>query len=287
MSPSFGTGWSEPAPGALVRQSSAYRMNSLAVVAEGGVLLVDPGVFPQELEDIDRAVRPLGEIQLFFSHSHWDHVLGRLRWREAPLIAHRRFSEELDGQLDEMRTNLAQLDEEFYLDWGGEVSAWSPSERVGEHHAWSWRGRELRAHHAPGHAPDQLMLHLPRERLLFAADMLSDLEIPLLGGPCHEYLDSLHRVEQLVRQDEVRILVPGHGAAAHGRAEIEARLERDLHYLEELDRRVLEARARRQGLTETLARCRELGYAGGRIPDRMESAHEKNVRRAYHGLSDE
>jgi glyoxylase-like metal-dependent hydrolase (beta-lactamase superfamily II) len=279
--------WVEAAPGVEVRRSSAYAMNSVVVRCDGGALLVDPGVFPLEVEDIARAVARAGEIGLCFTHSHWDHVLGRLYWPEAPLIAHRRFHEALERDLDQVRCQVRAVGDEFYLRWPGEVAPWVPNVRVGEERAWVWRGRRFVARHAPGHASDQLTLHLPGDRLLIAADMLSDLEIPVLEAGCEAYIETLTRIQALGDHGEVEIMVPGHGAVAHGWPEIEARIERDLAYLGELDRRLVAARARRRRLSEVVEECAAMDYLhkGGHPP--MAEVHRQNVECAFRAMLEE
>ena len=281
MGNSSAPAWLQAAPGVEVRRSSAYAMNSVVVRCEGGALLVDPGVFPLEIEDIRHAVEDAGEIALFFTHSHWDHVLGRLYWPEAPLIAHRRFHEALERDLDEVRRRLREVGDEFYVRWPGEVRPWSPGVRVGEEHAWVWRGRRFVAGHAPGHASDQLALHLPGDRLLIAADMLSDLEIPMLEAGCEPYIETLARVQALGRQGEVEVLVPGHGSVARGWSEIEARIERDLAYLGEIDRRVVAGRTRRKRLEEVVEECTAMDFLNKAGQPPMAEVHRRNVESAY------
>ena len=276
--------WSELAPGVRVRQSAAYRMNSVAVAGEGGTLLVDPGVFPAELDDISARIDPAHEVALVFTHSHWDHILGRLVWPKAPFTAHRRFHEELEQHLDHVREVLREFADEYYVRWPGEVAVWTPDVRAGEEHEWTWRGRRFITRHAPGHAPDQMVLLLPGDRILIAADMLSDLEIPILDGTCGEYLETLERIEAMGRHGEVETLVAGHGAVAHGWAEVESRIARDRAYLEELHRRVVAARSRRRPVEELVEECATMDYMGKDGWPPMRKVHEKNVRRAYKAL---
>jgi len=47
-----------------------------------------------------------------------------------------------------------------------------------------------------GHSDSQLSVHLPHERILLAADMLSDIEIPLMGGPVAPYLETLRALAE-------------------------------------------------------------------------------------------
>jgi glyoxylase-like metal-dependent hydrolase (beta-lactamase superfamily II) len=88
----------------------------------------------------------------------------------------------------------------------------------------------------PGHAPGHAALVIEECRVLLAADMLSDVEIPLLdpdgADPVGDYLSAL---ELLAAECErgIGTLVPGHGGVATG-AEVGARLAADRHYVRSL-----------------------------------------------------
>lgn len=279
--------WVEVGPGAWVRQSVAYRMNSVLLRCDGAVLLVDPGVFAPELEDIAAQVGEGSEVQLLVTHSDWDHVLGRLRFARAPLVAHRRFHETLERGLAEARRRAAEVGDALYQRWPGEVIAWRPDVRVGEEHTWVCGNRRFTAYHSPGHCPDQLVLLVPGDRLLVAGDMLSDLEIPILNGSCAEYLESLARVEAMGRRGEVETLVPGHGAVARGWSEVEPRIERDRAYLQELHRRTAGLRARRSPLEQVQADCAGMDYLNKQGWPPMADVHRQNVEHLYRAAMEE
>ena len=85
--------WTDLAPDLRVRQSRAYRMNSVLLLHRDHAVLVDPGVLPSEMDDIARAVDEAGSgrATLVFTHAHWDHVLGRTWWPATATIAHDAF----------------------------------------------------------------------------------------------------------------------------------------------------------------------------------------------------
>jgi glyoxylase-like metal-dependent hydrolase (beta-lactamase superfamily II) len=73
---------------------------------------------------------------------------------------------------------------------------------------------------------------LEGERILFAGDMLSDVDPPILADTpdvAAAYLESLKTLESLIQQ--VRVLIPGHGSACD-KDEAMWRLERDRRYLD-------------------------------------------------------
>src|SRR5207237_1298579 len=80
--------------------------------------------------------------------------------------------------------------------------------------------------HAPGHAADQLTLYHPETATLWAADMLSDLEIPFVS---HD-LDAYQLTLAALASWDIRVLIPGHGHTTTNPQEIQARLSEDIAY---------------------------------------------------------
>jgi glyoxylase-like metal-dependent hydrolase (beta-lactamase superfamily II) len=76
-----------------------------------------------------------------------------------------------------------------------------------------YRGdREIRILHFRGHTRGDLVVHLPRERVLAAGDLLDDLPYGGHGYPA-EWIESLRAIREL----EFDTLVPGHGRVRRGR----------------------------------------------------------------------
>jgi len=69
--------------------------------------------------------------------------------------------------------------------------------------------RIFRLIHVGGHTPASVMLHLPKERILFAGDVVVNGEHPSLGQA--DSLQWLHALEMIRNMDEVDIIVPGSG----------------------------------------------------------------------------
>ena len=82
-------------------------------------------------------------------------------------------------------------------------------------------GIPLRLIHTPGHTVDHTALYLPQGKILWAGDMLSDLELPLVED-VRAYEATLAELAAL----DVDILVPGHGAVAFEAADIVPALTR-------------------------------------------------------------
>ena len=285
--------WAEVAAGVHVRTSRLYAMNSLVAQAEGQVLVIDPGVLPSELDDIATrvaAITPRFErVSLAFTHPHWDHVLGLPWFPGATTFAHAGFADELEREWEHVRNSAAQA-----LAAQGEAlphpfRAFVPTLTARGTVRVELGPFEVVTYDTPGHNGCHLALWLPGQGVLMAGDLLSDIEIPWLDGPPWVYRSSLKTLHWLFEQEDVRMLVPGHGPVAHGRTAGYRRLLRDMNYLVQLEERVSDAWKRGRSLDETrveLARMDYLGKDRGNDEIAMNDVHAENVSFAYAALAD-
>ncbi|HEY6867219.1 MAG TPA: MBL fold metallo-hydrolase, partial [Candidatus Eisenbacteria bacterium] len=218
--------WTDLGGGVRVRQSRAYAMNSLLLLDPEHTVIVDPGVLPSELDDLAAMVadrRPV-RVTLVFSHAHWDHVLGRPWWPHAESLAHARFSSEVRASEASIAREAERLAAVHGEAFARAFRAFEPDRAVAGESRVEIGPWPLVTRDAPGHCASQITVHLPRARLLFAADMLSDIEIPMLDGPCATYRRTLEALAPLFEGGAVETLVPGHGSPARGAAAASARL---------------------------------------------------------------
>lgn len=284
------TAWSEIAPGVRVRRSRCYEMNSVLAERDGHVLLVDPGVLPSELDDIAGQVQAVttdfDNVSIAFTHPHWDHVLGLPWFPGAETFAHSGFADEMERNASELSRSADE--------WLGEQGEKLPHPFRPFEPLLKARGTtlvrlgpfELVTYDTPGHDDCHLALWLPQSGVLVAGDLLSDIEIPWLDGPPWVYRASLKNLHWLFEQEDVRVLVPGHGPVAHGRLEGYRRLVRDMNYLIVLEERVAEARARGLALREAQELLESMEYVGKNAAYSMNDVHAENVRFAYEAAAD-
>jgi hydroxyacylglutathione hydrolase len=270
-----------------VRQSRAFWMNSLLLLDPRHTVIVDPGVLPSELDDLAAEVGAAHpeRVTLLFSHGHWDHVLGRPWWPGAASLAHARFAAEVGAGEAGIRREAESLAAKHGEAWRRGFEAFEPDLAIEGEREIALGPWTLVLRDAPGHAPSQLSAHLPAARLLFAADMLSDIEIPMLDGPCATYRRTLESLVTLFESGAVETLVPGHGSVARGAAACTARLVRDTLYLAMLEAGVREARARGRTLEETQAALEGMDYTGKDVAYSMQGVHRANVRFTAEGLA--
>jgi hydroxyacylglutathione hydrolase len=276
------TPWSDLGGGIRVRQSRVFWMNSALLLDRGHAVLVDPGVLPSELDDLAAAVREVAPraITLLFTHSHWDHVLGRPWWPDAATAGHARLAAELRRDAGAILAEASAQAARSGEPWSRGFQPFEPDLVVEGERALALGPWQLALRGAPGHCDSQITVHLPDCGLLIAGDLLSDREIPWLDREPAAYRATLRTLLALAEGGGIRTLVPGHGAIADGPEAIE-RLHRDLGYLEALETAVRDARHAGLPLEGTQARLAALDYPGKGAAYPMDDVHRENVRFAW------
>jgi glyoxylase-like metal-dependent hydrolase (beta-lactamase superfamily II) len=278
--------WSELPGGVRVRQSRAFHMNSVLLLDRAHALIVDPGVLPSELDALAAATREAraAEVTLIFTHAHWDHVLGAPWWPGARRVAHDRFAAEVREKRAEIAREAEALAATRGEIWPAPFVAFAPDLAVSGLHFTRFGDWRVVFRDAPGHSDSQLTLHFPELALLLSADMLSDVEIPMLDRPPAIYRRTLEGLLPLAQGGAFEWLVPGHGSVARGADDVIERLLRDLAYLERLERGARECRARGLDAAGAAAALppwedveRHPGYPMGDV-------HRENVEIAFRAL---
>ena len=279
--------WTNVDDGIRVRQSAAFAMNSVLLLDSEHSVVVDPGVLPSELDDLARAVGEAApeQVTLLFTHGHWDHVLGRSWWPSARTLAHDRFAEEVRRDRDTIRREAETLAAKHGEGWAKRFEPFTPDLEVSGLHFKRLDPWRLVLRDAPGHSASQLSCHLPDRGVLVAADMLSDIEPPILDGPCAPYRKTLEALMDLAENGAIETVVPGHGAIARGEAQSIERLLRDDLYLIELESRVnlaIDEGLAFEAVQETLMTMDYTGKRSATYP--TERFHRDNIRFAYDGV---
>ena len=269
-----------------MRQSRLFRMNSVLLLHPEHTVMVDPGVLPSELDDLARVLEavPALALTLVLTHADWDHVLGRSWWPEAMTIAHDHFAAELKRKAPSILEEARRAAQDAGERWEKGFEPFRPREALSGlrfSRLGPWR---LVFRDAYGHSDSMLSIHLPEERLLIAADMLSDIEIPTLHRSCEDYRRTLTELIPLAEHGAIQTLIPGHGSIARDAGSALERLHRDLGYLDQLERGVEAARVSGLTLEQTQTRLSAMEFTGKMAEYSMLDHHRENVRIAYSGL---
>ncbi len=247
-----------------VATSGIWQLSSVVLGSEGECLVVDPGYFPRELDELARAAAARGRVTaVAFTHGHWDHVIGWRAFPGAPVVASAALAAAVAGDTALARDNLAQareLDGRWYVARPAAL-AWPDSVRpLSEGDGFALGRTTVRALLLPGHSPDGLALHLPDAGLLVVGDYLSPCEIPFVDDLA-AYRRTLRRLLDLA--GDLDGVIPGHGPPLD-RAAARAIASADLAYL------------------DALAGCAERGDANGALAIPLPRAADVPGMREHH-----
>ena len=207
--------------------------NAGFVVTDGGVVVIDALGSPalgQALIDEIRRITPQPIRFVIITHYHADHIYGLQAFKAAgaTILAHRAGRDYLGSEAAQLRLQASRQDLAPWIDGQTrlvEADRWLDEPetvlRVGS--------AELRIRHVgPAHTGEDLAVHLPRQRVLVAGDLVFQGRIPFVGqADSRQWIESLN---QLLGFD-ARVIVPGHGPVSSDPAG-DLRLTRD--YLQHL-----------------------------------------------------
>ncbi len=257
-------------------QSELFYTNHGIFISEGRACLIDPGITPDTLVHIARFVarKVAAPTVLVLTHAHWDHVLGPEHFEDVTIVAHANYLDVIDRREKEILGQIARWEAQQGVQRARPFTLPYPDRTFVTETDLDVGTLTLELKHAPGHAPDQLVVYAPESGTLWAADMLSDVEIPLVSHSLAAYARTLDMLASL----DIHTLIPGHGASTQNAAEIRRRLEADRAYLDELHRRIRSVIAVGRSLEDAVARCADIIF---RHPEENATAHRRNVESAY------
>ncbi len=208
--------------------------NAAFVVTSAGVVVIDalgsPILAERLLAEI-RKVTPKPVTHVIVTHYHADHIYGlqTLRQQGARVIAHRSAGEYLNSDTARLRLEHSRR----------EIAPWVNAQTVlvppdqwldGDLTLEVGSTTLLIRHAGPAHTPEDLVVYVPSEKVLFAGDLVFRNRIPFVGqADSRRWIQAL---EHLLSFDATTI-VPGHGPLSRD-ARKDMELTRDyLVYLRE------------------------------------------------------
>ena len=259
-----------------VYHSRLYHTNSGIFYSGGQSLLIDPGIFPDEIDGLSQALteQNLTPFAILLTHSHWDHILGPERFPGVTIIAQDNFSPESSAGESAIRQSITRAWTDAGLPKARRFNIPVPDLIFNESMTLTVGAEQIRLIAAPGHSRDQCVGYHPATQTLWAADMLSDLEIPYISYNLAAYRRTLDFLAGL----EIAQLVPGHGTPSGDRAEIQERLRADRGYLDQLGETIHQAVQEGCNLAETQVRAAAVNI---RRPDLNAEPHRLNVETVF------
>ncbi len=221
----------------LRRFSSQFLGMNSAVVYQGNTAyLVDPGVFPWEIERIERFLEKesLSHLTVLLTHTHGDHISGWHRFRKHPTYGHRAIQSKPLAMRENDLKYLKGMWRKQGIEELDQLAFPEPIHYLENGSLQPIPPYSFTLYHVPGHSVDMSVIIIPEEEMIFSGDMLIQTPLPFILHSTYQYWHSLKLLKQLVHQYNLRCLVPGHGKPAKTQEEILRRIEHERHYLRQL-----------------------------------------------------
>jgi glyoxylase-like metal-dependent hydrolase (beta-lactamase superfamily II) len=202
-------------PGIASAANEGYNSNAGFVITDEGVVVIDALGTPALGEALLAAIRattPKPVRRVIVTHYHADHFYGLepLKRAGAEVWAHVRAREYLDS--GEGARRLEQRARDLFP-WVENNMALVPADRwVEGDTAFTLGGVRFEvSHFGPAHSPEDLIVALPQEGVIFSGDILFSGRIPFVGeADSKRWLDRIGRLLEM----KPRIMVTGHGAVS-------------------------------------------------------------------------
>ena len=190
--------------------------NAAFVVTPAGVVVIDALGSPALAERLVAQIRQVTDkpiTHVIVTHYHADHIYGLQTFKAlgARILAHHAAREYLNSDTARLRLEASR---EELAPWVNEDT------RLVEADEWLTADRTLKVGGVefqlkivgPSHTPEDLVVYLPREKVLFAGDLVFRSRIPYVGKA-----DSRHWIEALkaLLHFDATVIVPGHGPLSH------------------------------------------------------------------------
>lgn len=186
--------------------------NAGFVVTPAGVVVIDalgsPALAQRLIAEIRRvSAQPVTHV--IVTHYHADHIYGLQVFKAngARILAHRAARDYLQSDTARLRLEASRQ----------ELAPWVDAQtRLVEADDWLDGDRTLTVggvpmqirHLGPSHTPEDLAVYLPRQKLLFAGDLVFRARIPFVGqADSRQWIKSL----DVLLGFDTTVIVPGHG----------------------------------------------------------------------------
>nr|WP_240480820.1 MBL fold metallo-hydrolase [Curvibacter sp. PAE-UM] len=190
--------------------------NAAFVVTPAGVVVIDalgsPALAERLLAEI-RKVTPRPVTHVIVTHYHADHIYGlqTFKAKGARIIAHGAAKAYMNSETARLRLEASRVELAPWVDEDTrlvEADEWLDGDRTLTIGGVDFQIRIV----GPSHTPEDLVVYLPSEKVLFAGDLVFRSRIPYVGQA-----DSRHWIlalEKLLAFDAT-VIVPGHGPLSY------------------------------------------------------------------------
>lgn len=263
----------------FIRTSHVQKLQSVVLVTEESVVVVDPGFFPDEIDEIQKhAAQFDGQTKyLILTHSDFDHIAGVHTFSGYKVLAASTWDK--NNERRSIQT-LEFADTSNYVNrvWSGPMPPITFDRLLDDGEQFA----KFTFYHAKGHTSDGLVL--VHDRVAIVGDYLSAVEFPFIFTSYIDYLRTLAKLRSVFAAHEIELVIAQHGPAATTTQEIQRRIDLSEDYIRRLENLVRRAISADLDVEATVQQARDFLYDDMPISVGIQSLHVNNVKKIYKEL---
>ena len=218
-----------------VFQSVLYQTTSAVVKTKDALIVTDPNWLPNEVAEIKAYIESVIEdrkLYIIYTHSDYDHIIAAGAFPNATTIASEAFVNRINKE--EVLEQIRQFDAQYYIERDYPI-IYPQIDIVIKEDGQELEFQDLTCsfYLSPGHTADGLFTVVEPFGILLAGDYLSNVEFPFIED-FEAYLATIQKVQTIIADKAVEVVVPGHGTMTNSRDEIQKRIDESLLYLNNL-----------------------------------------------------
>ena len=194
------------------KQNQNFISNAGFVVTPKGVVVIDALGSPVLAQKLIQEIRKITKqkiVAVVLTHYHADHVYGLQEFKRlgATIYAQRDGLNYLASETAKQRLIASRID---FAPWVNENTRLVPADVwIDQSKTITVGGVDFRISRVgPAHAPEDLIVFVPSESVLFAGDLIFQGRIPFVGNAdSRGWMSALDEIQKL----KPKIVVPGHG----------------------------------------------------------------------------
>lgn len=218
-----------------VFQSVLYQTTSAVIKTKEALIVTDPNWLPNEIAEIKAYIESIIEnrkLYIIYTHSDYDHIIAAGAFPNATTIASEAFVNRINKE--EVLEQIRQFDAQYYIERDYPI-IYPQIDIVIKEDGQALELQDITCsfYLAPGHTADGLFTVVEPFGILLAGDYLSNVEFPFIED-FEAYLATIQKVQTIISDRAVEVVVPGHGATTNNLDEIQKRIDESLLYLNNL-----------------------------------------------------
>jgi len=254
----------------IIFESSLFRTTTSLILGEDYILLIDPNLLPVELDFIEYNIEKISknkEKYLLFTHSDYDHIIGYGQFKNYKTIASVNFinNKEKASIIKQINT----FDDEYYIGRNYNIDYPEINIAVDKNIQDMKLGSdEYIFYQAQGHNKDGIITYNKSKGLLITGDYLSNIEFPFIYFSFNLYKKTLNTFETILNEQNVKLMIPGHGDFTDDKREMFKRISESKKYIDAIEKSIV----------NEIKFDKEKLFSQYKFPISLNKYHEDNIK---------